>query len=162
MTLADRIAVFMDGRIVQVGTPRAIYATPATTAVAGFIGTPPMNLLPGTWQGRTVTVGNAVLPVAQAAAAPTPVVLGVRPADLSVADQGIAATVERVEDLGDSSIVSFRDADRRLVKLKHDRPPAVREGDVVCLAFAPDAAHLFDPAGGRRLGMAGTAAATHA
>ena len=162
MTLADRIAVFMDGRIVQVGTPREIYATPATTAVAGFIGTPPMNLVPGTWQGRTVAVGDAVLPVAQAAAAPTPVVLGVRPADLCIAEQGIAATVERVEDLGDSSIVSFRDADQRLLKLKNDRPPAVREGDAVCLAFAPEAAHLFDPAGGRCLGMVGAAAAAHA
>ena len=50
MTLADRIAVFMDGRIVQVGTPREIFARPRTMAVAGFIGTPPMNLLPGTWR----------------------------------------------------------------------------------------------------------------
>ena len=47
MTLADRIAVFMDGRIVQVGTPREVFARPQTVDVAGFIGTPPMNLLPG-------------------------------------------------------------------------------------------------------------------
>jgi ABC-type sugar transport system ATPase subunit len=49
MTLADRIAVFMDGRIAQVGTPREVYARPRTMAVAGFVGTPQMNLLPGTW-----------------------------------------------------------------------------------------------------------------
>ena len=51
MTLADRIAVFMDGRIVQVGTPREVFARPQTVDVAGFIGTPPMNLLPARWEG---------------------------------------------------------------------------------------------------------------
>ena len=81
MTLADRIAVFMDGRIVQVGTPREIFATPQTLAVAGFIGTPPMNLLPATWSGASVEIGGATLPVrARVAAAPRPVTLGVRPA----------------------------------------------------------------------------------
>ena len=58
MTLADRIAVFMEGRIVQVGTPREIFSRPQTMDVAGFIGTPPMNMLPGTWDGATVTVGR--------------------------------------------------------------------------------------------------------
>ena len=52
MTLADRIAVFMEGRIAQVGTPREVFATPQTMAVAGFVGTPQMNLMPGTWAGR--------------------------------------------------------------------------------------------------------------
>ena len=54
MTLADRVAVFMDGRIVQVATPRDIYSRPAQVSVAGFIGTPPMNLVPASWQGDTV------------------------------------------------------------------------------------------------------------
>jgi ABC-type sugar transport system ATPase subunit len=51
MTLADRIAVFIEGRIVQVGTPRDVYAKPLTVAVAAFIGTPPMNLMAGEWRG---------------------------------------------------------------------------------------------------------------
>jgi ABC-type sugar transport system ATPase subunit len=71
MTLADRIAVFIDGRIVQVGTPREVYARPQTMAVAGFIGTPPMNLLRGTWQGGAVSIGGIRLPVAGAASAPS-------------------------------------------------------------------------------------------
>ena len=52
MTIADRLAVFMDGRIVQVGTPAEVYARPANVAVAGFIGSPPMNLLAATVRGR--------------------------------------------------------------------------------------------------------------
>ena len=63
MTLADRIAVFIEGRIVQVGTPREIYTTPRTVGVAGFIGTPPMNLMPATWSGDGVTVAGHRLPV---------------------------------------------------------------------------------------------------
>ncbi len=152
MTLADRIAVFMDGRIVQVGTPREIFSTPATRAVAGFIGTPPMNLLPGSWQADTVRVGGAELPVGQATTEPRPVTLGVRPGEMRVVqDRGIPVTVERIEDLGDSTIVSFLDAEGRLVKMKNDRPPSLREGDCVALGFAPDAAHLFDAETGSRL-----------
>jgi ABC-type sugar transport system ATPase subunit len=64
MTLADRIAVFMDGRIVQVGTPREIFARPMSVDVAGFIGTPPMNLLAGEWEGHAVSVAGSTLPVA--------------------------------------------------------------------------------------------------
>jgi multiple sugar transport system ATP-binding protein len=150
MTLADRIAVFMEGRIVQVGTPREIFSRPQTIDVAGFIGTPPMNMVTGMWQAGTVTVGIAALPVAARSAIAREVMLGVRPHDLRLAADGIAATVERVEDLGDSSIASFHVGDR-LLKLKSDRVPDVREGEAVHLGFAPEAAHLFDPQTGARL-----------
>ena len=153
MTLADRIAVFMDGRIVQVGTPRAIFATPETLAVAGFIGTPAMNLLPATWSGTSVELGGATLPVARASAVPRrPVTLGIRPGDLRIVESdGMAVTVERIEDLGDSWILSLLDADERPLKLKSDRPQDAAEGAVVAVAFAPDAAHLFDATTGARL-----------
>jgi ABC-type sugar transport system ATPase subunit len=150
MTLADRIAVFMEGRIVQIGTPREVFARPQTMAVAGFIGTPPMNLLAGAWQGHTVSIEGRALGVAAEAGAAREVMLGVRPNDLRIVAQGLPAKVERVEDLGDSSIVSFLAAGR-LLKSKSDRLPAVREGDAVQLGFAPDAAHLFDPHSGARL-----------
>jgi multiple sugar transport system ATP-binding protein len=150
MTLADRIAVFMDGRIVQVGTPREIFTRPQTMDVAGFIGTPPMNLLQGKWQDGSVTVAGQPLAVAATSASPRDVMLGVRPNDLRIADSGLSAKVERVEDLGDSSIVSVT-VDGKLLKLKSDRLPAVQEGDDVFVGFAPDAAHLFDPNGGARL-----------
>ena len=150
MTLADRIAVFMDGRIVQVGTPREVFARPQTRAVAGFIGTPPMNLLEGEWSAGTVTVGGTPLPVAATTDAPRRVVLGVRPGDLRFDDAGIPGIVERVEDLGDSSIVIASLAGTP-VKLKSDRAASVREGDAVRVGFAPASAHLFDPDSGIRL-----------
>jgi multiple sugar transport system ATP-binding protein len=149
MTLADRIAVFMDGRIVQVGTPREVFATPQTRAVAGFIGTPPMNLLEGVWQGDTVTVAAHAFPVGAPAAAPRDVPLGGRPGDVRVADGGLPAHVERVEDLGDTAVLSYRAAGA-LVKQKTDRT-VVREGDDVTLGFAPGSAHLFDRTTGARL-----------
>ena len=151
MTLADRIAVFMDGRIVQVGSPRDVFARPRTIDVAAFIGTPPMNLLNGVWDGDTVTIdGRVALPAASASRAPRHVMVGVRPGDLRIADTGLPARVERVEDLGDSAIVSFVAGDR-LLKQKSDRQPDVREGDDVHVSFAPAAAHIFDRQTGMRL-----------
>ena len=150
MTLADRIAVFMDGRIVQVGTPREVFTMPRTVSVAAFIGTPPMNLLPGTWEHSEVTGAGARVPVARATTAMRDVVVGIRPGALQQASQGIAARVERVEDLGDATIVSYA-AGGKLLKQKSDRAPDVREGDHVNVGFAPNAVHLFDPASGVRL-----------
>ena len=92
-------------------------------AVAGFVGTPQMNLLPGTWQAGAVTVAGHVLPVAQVAADRRDVVLGVRPSDLRLASAGLPAHIERIEDLGDSAIVSLSTAGQML-KLKTDRLPA--------------------------------------
>lgn len=149
MTLADRFAVFMDGRIVQVGTPREVYAAPQTAEVAAFIGTPPMNLLPARWEGDAVVVLGERLPVGRTGG-PRDVQLGVRPADLVIAGHGIPAVVERIEDLGDSAIASFVAGDR-ILQQKTDRLPAVREGESVRLAFAPQAAQLFDSATGARL-----------
>ena len=150
MTLADRIAVFMDGRIVQVGSPRDVFARPQTVDVAAFIGTPPMNLLPGVWEGNAVSVDGHVLPLASAASSARQVTVGVRPGDLRIADAGLPARVERVEDLGDSAIVSFV-AGERILKQKTDRLPLVQEGDHVHVAFAPAAAHIFDRQTGIRL-----------
>jgi multiple sugar transport system ATP-binding protein len=150
MTLADRIAVFMDGRIVQVGTPREIFARPMSVDVAGFIGTPPMNLLAGEWEGHAVSVAGSTLPVAFESATARNVVIGIRPGDLRLADGGLAVRVERVEDLGDSAIVNLKVGAQPL-KLKTDRLPNLREGDDAFVDFAPDRAHLFDAAGGARL-----------
>jgi ABC-type sugar transport system ATPase subunit len=150
MTIADRMALFMEGRIVQVGTPHEIFRKPATTTVAAFIGTPPMNLLPATLEGGRVTVAGASLPVAFPDGPGRPVTLGVRPGDLRLADEGIPARVEFVEDFGDSSIVNLEVGGER-VKLRAGELPAVREGENVHVAFDPAAAHLFDRESGQRI-----------
>jgi ABC-type sugar transport system ATPase subunit len=150
MTIADRMAVFMEGRIVQVGTPHEIFRRPATATVAGFIGTPPMNLLPAVLEAGLVQVAGAALPVAAAPGARRDVTLGVRPGDLRIQPQGLPATVEFVEDFGDSSIVNLQVEGQR-VKLRAGELPSVREGDALHVGFDPAAAHLFDRASGQRI-----------
>ena len=149
MTIADRIAIFMDGRIVQVGTPHDVFARPATVAVAGFVGSPPMNLLAAEVVARRVQVAGVALADAPAACPEGPVTLGVRPGAVRLAEQGLPARVELVEDLGDSAIVDLQVGDA-MVKMRAGAVPGVREGDAVRLAIEPDALHLFDPASGLR------------
>ena len=134
MTLADRIAVFMEGRIAQVGTPREVFSKPQTMAVAAFVGTPQMNLMPGRWQGNAVTVDGHALQVAQTAPGPRDVMLGVRPSDLRIGSSGLPARIERVEDLGDSAIVSLTSNGRPL-KIKGDLQHAGKTGDEVLREF---------------------------
>jgi multiple sugar transport system ATP-binding protein len=152
MTLADRVAVFMDGRIVQVGAPREIFTRPRHASVAGFIGTPPMNLLAARWRdGQVVLDGAGALPAPLGnAGAPREVTLGVRPGDWQLAAEGLAASVELVEELGDSRIVNLRLGEQAL-KLKTDRALDLAEGQRVQLGCAPGAMHLFDRTSGERL-----------
>jgi len=155
MTIADRMAVFMEGRIVQVGSPHEIFRKPATATVAAFIGTPPMNLLPAVLQDGHVRIGDVLLPPPPGEGGgggnqPREVTLGVRPGDLRLGSSGIPARVEFVEDFGDSSIVNLEAAGQR-VKLRAGELPAVREGEAVRLSFDPAAAHLFDRATGNRI-----------
>jgi ABC-type sugar transport system ATPase subunit len=151
MTIADRLAVFMDGRIVQMGTPAEVFARPATIAVAGFIGSPPMNLLHGTVRNGAVTIGEVTLPDLHAPGADGPVVIGVRPSAVRLADAGLPARVELVEDLGESAIVDLQ-VGEGIVKMRTDRRPAAREGDSVHVSLEPSALHVFDAATGARRG----------
>ena len=150
MTVADRMAVFMEGRVVQVGTPKGIYLRPASVAVASFIGTPPMNLLPADLADGHVELAGARLPVDGAAGQRGKVTLGVRPGDLRVAADGMPAQVEFIEDLGDSAIVLLRLAGQQ-IKMKTEQAQSLSEGQQVFLRFDPAAAHLFDQASGMRL-----------
>jgi len=147
MTIADRVAVFMDGRVAQVGRPQDIFAKPASAVVAGFIGSPPMNLLPAEVRAGALRVGGADLRLDRPLGADGPVTLGVRPAALRIAPTGIPARVYLIEDLGDTTIVDL-DVGGQIVKLRTDQRPGVREGDSVHVAFA--ACHLFERDGGAR------------
>ena len=154
MTVADRMAVFMEGRIVQTGTPKAIFLAPANTTVAAFIGTPPMNLLAAQLEDGHVVLHGASLPVSGYAGERRAVTLGVRPGDLQIADRGVPARVEFIEDLGDNVIINL-DVQGQRVKARRDRAPSLAEGQAVHLTFEPAAAHLFDAGTGVRL-AAGT------
>ena len=150
MTIADRVAIFMDGRIVQVGRPQNIHAQPASAAVAGFIGSPPMNLLDAEVRAGALHVAGVALPLDGARVREGAVVLGVRPAALHIAPTGLPARVDLIEDLGDTTIVDL-DVAGQLVKLRMDHRPAVKEGERIHVAFAPTAAHLFDRGTGARV-----------
>ena len=150
MTLADRVAVFMDGRIVQIATPRNIYSRPAQVSVAGFIGTPPMNLVPATWRGNVAVIDGVAHPVGATTQQPREIVLGVRPGELRSGGSGTAARVEYIEELGDHSIVDLTGAGQRL-KLKADGQARLREGETTHLSFDAGSVHLFDRASGMRL-----------
>jgi multiple sugar transport system ATP-binding protein len=146
------MAVFMEGRIVQVGKPKEIFLAPANATVAAFIGTPAMNLMPAQLADGRVDVLGANLPVTGHGGEHRAITLGVRPTDLQLAadGEGIAARVEFIEDLGDNVIINFEVQGQRL-KSRRDRAPTLAEGQQVRLSFDPAAAHLFDSASGERL-----------
>lgn len=150
MTIADRLAVFMDGRIVQIGTPAQVFASPSTVSVAGFIGSPPMNLLQGRVAGGVVHIGDTELPGVQSASPDGPVIVGVRPSAVRLRDAGLPARIELVEDLGDAAIVDLAMGET-IVKMRTDRRPVAQEGDAVHIAFERSAVHLFDAASGERV-----------
>jgi multiple sugar transport system ATP-binding protein len=124
LALADRIAVMEAGRIRQLGTAKAVFQRPGSTFVANFIGSTPMNLLPGVYRPGGVEVAGARLapPVGLDLADGTPVVAGIRPeylalgtTDAAGADDGFTGTVSIVENLGISSLVTLECADGTLL-----------------------------------------------
>ncbi len=149
MTIADRLAVFMEGRIVQIGTPDEVFDRPASVAVAGFIGSPPMNLIQAQVSGGTLTIDGVPIPIDREPGPDGGVTLGVRPGAVRFAERGLSARVELVENLGDTTIVDLQ-AGERMIKMRTDGRPHVGEGDELQLAFAPQAIHLFDADSGRR------------
>jgi multiple sugar transport system ATP-binding protein len=149
MTIADRLAVFMEGRIVQVGPPRDIFARPASAVVAGFLGSPPMNLMPAEVRNGVLHVAGAELRPERPLGRDGAVTIGVRPAALRIAATGLPARVYLVEDLGDTTIVDL-DVAGQVIKLRTDQRPNVREGDQVHVAMPADALHVFERDSGAR------------
>jgi multiple sugar transport system ATP-binding protein len=151
MTLATRIVVLRAGAIEQVGTPREIYHDPANTFVAGFMGSPPMNLLPA-----TVTDGGLRLASGPTLAVPAPtspgtaVTFGIRPEHLTPADDGpITGTVSLVEHLGDETIVHLDGDGSTKLALKGPGDWALSLGQRLSLTPDLARARLFGPDGNR-------------
>jgi multiple sugar transport system ATP-binding protein len=158
MTMATRIALLDAGRLEQVGTPDEVYDRPASVFVAGFLGSPAMNLLPARLEehsGALHAVAGGIdveLDVPPEGAAGRDVVLGVRPEHLSVAGTtgGLRGVVRLVENLGADEVAHVLIGDIR-VAVRGPRPLALVPGDAVTLHSPARALHLFDPVSGRRL-----------
>jgi len=173
MTLGDRVAVMHAGRFLQLGTPLEIYRRPATQFVARFVGSPRMNLLPGTlvWgrdgavrlemHGAVVELPPATTPPAAADATTTlPVVVGIRPEDVSVsADADVPARVDVVEPLGRETLLHVvleppgAEPLRVLAPGQIDLGPGSRVG----VRFARERLHFFDPTTEQHLAVGTTA-----
>ncbi|MEZ5667224.1 MAG: sn-glycerol-3-phosphate import ATP-binding protein UgpC [Alphaproteobacteria bacterium] len=160
MTMADRLVVMSAGVAEQIGTPMEVYSRPATLFVAGFIGSPAMNFLPGrvTADGAQLDDGP-LLPTGRsdlAALAGRAVTVGLRPEHLAEADAAhpaaLSMTVELVEPLGADTLAHGRVAGKGhdlTVRLPGAR--AIADGDALTLGVKPEHVHLFDPDSGARL-----------
>ena len=154
MTLAERMIVMNAGRIEQIGTPEAVYQRPATTFVAGFIGSPPMNLLHGVADGLRFSVDGRVLPLPQAAPRDGPLILGLRPEHAVWAAQGEATwelEVDVVEMLGAERLVYCRLGASLFTVRIDGMLAAPRRGDRVALQILAERLHWFDHASGERI-----------
>ncbi|EAQ02072.1 hypothetical protein OB2597_20646 [Pseudooceanicola batsensis HTCC2597] len=156
MTMADRLVVMNGGRIEQIGSPSEIYARPASTFVAGFLGAPAMNLIPA-----RSDEGGAIRPdVAPGTALPSslplppgkPFILGVRPEDLSVLPSdrpGLAARIDLIEDLGGMRVAHCQ-IPEGYASAVLTRDDMVREGMPVSLRPDPERMHAFSAQTGKR------------
>jgi multiple sugar transport system ATP-binding protein len=135
MTLADRIGVLSEGRLVQVGSPREIYETPQDVKVAKRLGSPQINLFPAD------ALGLAGGPAGAAT-------LGVRPEDVRLGNGGVAATTLTVEHLGVETVALLEAGEVRVHAMLAPGQRLV-EGEVTTLSVRPEAVLYFDRAGQR-------------
>jgi sn-glycerol 3-phosphate transport system ATP-binding protein len=163
MTLADRLIVMNDGAAEQIGAPLEVYERPATTFVAGFIGSPAMNLFSARLGDRGAVVelpGDQSLALAGdglPSHAGQPVTLGIRPEHLAVAEQrdsGVEVSVDLVEALGSDTLVhGTLGSDGTALTVRLPGSHVVRAGESLPLSVAPTNLHLFDPERGARLDL---------
>jgi multiple sugar transport system ATP-binding protein len=160
MTMGDRVAVLKDGLLQQVDTPRNLYDKPANAFVAGFIGSPAMNLLIAPVSGGKAQMGDLNIDVP--ASAGSSVIVGIRPEGWTPASSGFHVLVEVVEELGSDAFVYGKPADTNvrfanstdegaqvIVRWDPKNPP--KPGDTITVANVPNAVHLFDATTGARI-----------
>jgi multiple sugar transport system ATP-binding protein len=152
MTMADHVVVMRDGVIEQQGSPLDLYDRPVSKFVAGFIGSPAMNFVPGTigQDGQTVALeiaGSLSLPLGRKVEAGRSVIVGLRPEHLVVAGLDVATLrlpVAVVESTGSMTYVTT-DTVPEMTVVETRRTDA-KAGDTIGVSIAPEHVHLFDPA----------------
>jgi len=156
MTLADRVVVMNGGIVEQMGPPLELYDRPQSLFVAAFIGSPPMNFLPGeiNEQGQLATVDGQVLALPVALALGGRVTVGFRPENLHLQETGWPAAVAVVEPTGSETQITARMGETLIRVLIRGRT-SVRPGETIHLSVAAKDLHVFDTASGRRLDVDG-------
>jgi multiple sugar transport system ATP-binding protein len=152
MTLADRIAVMNKGKIQQLGTPDEVYNDPNHIFVAGFIGSPPMNLIPGALENGDF-VGPDTRVAGAARGSRAKVVLGVRPEDMEIVaekDGNLISKLFSLEPTGDVTLVTAW-AGEQLVVAKGSRVFRQAIDTLIAFRFAKDRVFLFDAESGNRI-----------
>ncbi len=154
MTLGNRIIVMNAGRAEQIGTPHEVYHRPATTFVASFIGSPPMNLLRGHAgkDGRSFeTEGGTVrLPEGSRAPDAREAILGLRPETLRIGGDQMTVSLEMIESLGADHLVHMRLGGQDMVA-KTDEQVRAEPGAALGIGFEAAAIHWFDAASRERI-----------
>ena len=156
MTMADRIVVMHDGIVEQIGAPLDLYDRPRNLFVAGFIGSPAMNLLTGTIRAngalRFDSDGGVALPLLHARGADDgrKAVYGIRPEHFVVTDEGTKAQVQVVEPTGSELQVVARVAGSEVIAVFRERY-ALKPGDEIRLQPQSQHVHLFDAVSGQRI-----------
>ena len=153
MTMGDRLLVLRDGYVEQFGTPIELYQYPASTFVAQFIGSPSMNLLPGTASGTQVELANGSR-INTNIAHQGAVMLGIRPEHLSADPTGtLQLATEAVEQLGSVTLLhgTLSGSDQPLVSSLPGIHDSKNMTSVQTFSVAPEHVHLFDQASGKRI-----------
>jgi multiple sugar transport system ATP-binding protein len=159
MTMGDRVAVMKDGYLQQVDTPLNLYDRPVNLFVAGFIGSPQMNLMAAVAQDGQAKIGDYLVPVDEAAAKRMKgdIVVGVRPESwrmVSPTDGGLPVKVTVVEELGSDAFVygtSGVAGTPNSVIVRVQGRDTVHKGEVIHVTTDPHSVHVFDAASGERL-----------
>jgi sn-glycerol 3-phosphate transport system ATP-binding protein len=152
MTLAQRMIVMNAGVMEQIGSPEEVYARPATTFVASFIGSPPMNLLKGEAADGAFRLGDAMLPLPRSAPRSGALTLGLRPEHADIHAEGTwPLQVELVEMLGAERLVHGKLGGAGFTLRMASTEAAPRVGETLPLAATPEHLHWFDAGTGQRV-----------
>ncbi|MEO7243279.1 MAG: sn-glycerol-3-phosphate ABC transporter ATP-binding protein UgpC [Variovorax sp.] len=155
MTMADKIVVMKEGYVEQTGAPLELYDNPVNTFVAGFIGSPAMNLLPATIENGSATIApGAVLAGLPGGENGRSIIAGVRPEDFVMGQSGVEGRVSVIEPTGAETQLIVHLAAGPVTVTTRERITA-RIGDAVRLCVAPGKLHCFDAGSGKSMRTSG-------
>lgn len=146
MSMADQVVLLKHGQIEQIGPPVELYETPATTFAARFLGMPPMNVMRIDQIAHDVVLSDAIPSGSEGW------LLGVRPENIYITDQGLPVEVIAVDFMGAETVLRLRHGTQNLM-IRIDGRPIAAPGDKLCVTWKTHDTHLFDEDGIRRGGI---------